>query len=289
MVKQNILVTGTSSGFGLLTVKTLANKGHTLLAGMRDIDSRNKDVADEITGYGQDSTGSVHVIEMDVTNEESVNSAANKALDIAGQIDVVINNAGIGCGGWLEGFTADQFQKIFDVNLFGVQRVNRAVLKDMRKRKSGLLIHLSSIIGRIIMPFSGPYIASKFALEALAESYHYELGQFGIESIIVEPGGYGTNFISGMLQPADKQTVSSYGSLADAPDKIWNGINEQMQGENAPNPQDIADAIAKIIDMPKGARPLRTIVDKLMGGAGVDKINDVCSEVQKQLMTSMNQ
>ncbi|MBF0286950.1 MAG: SDR family oxidoreductase [SAR324 cluster bacterium] len=284
-----ILVTGTSTGFGFLTAKTLADHGHTVFAGMRNVASRNQNAANELILYGKEAAGSIHSLEMDVSDDHSVNAAVQQMLEMGKQIDVVVNNAGLGCGGWLEGFTTEQFQKIFNVNLFGVQRVNRAVLPHMRARKSGLLVYVSSIIGRIIMPFTGPYIASKFALEGLAETYHCELSPLGIETAIVEPGAYATNFGANVLQTEDEEAISSYGELTDAPEKMWGGMMEQLEGENGPNPQDVANAIAAIIKKPAGERPLRTVVDSLMGGCGVEKINDVCSEVQQQLMSTMAQ
>jgi NAD(P)-dependent dehydrogenase (short-subunit alcohol dehydrogenase family) len=113
--------------------------------------------------------------DLDVTDDQSVQSAVEKATEEMGSIDVVINNAGIGVIGMQEHFTPDDFQKLFDINVVGVQRVNRAVLPQMREKGSGLLIHVSSLLGRMTLPFYGPYNASKWALEALAENYRVEL------------------------------------------------------------------------------------------------------------------
>ena len=127
---------------------------------------------------------------MDVTNDASVNHAVQQTLDRAGRIDVVINNAGIAAQGITEAYTVEQFQQLLllDVNLLGVARVNRAVLPAMRRQHTGLLIHVSSGIGRIVIPECAAYAASKFALEALADGYRFELAPLGIDSVIVEPG-----------------------------------------------------------------------------------------------------
>ena len=124
------------------------------------------------------------------------------AVDQAGGLDVVINNAGVGVLGLQEAFTIDDWQKLFDINVFGVQRVNRAVIPGMRARGSGLLIQVASILGRMTIPFYGPYNASKWALEALSENYRTELSGFGVDCCIVEPGGYPTNFMANLMTPS---------------------------------------------------------------------------------------
>ncbi|MFC1586093.1 SDR family oxidoreductase [Fibrobacterota bacterium] len=288
MSKHSVLLTGASSGFGFLIARTLAEKGHLVYAGIREIRARNRKAANQHIDFSRTVPGEIRVVELDVTSEDSVSHAVKYILGGGDEIDVVINNAGIGSGGWQEGFTTAQFEKIFNVNVFGVQRVNKAVLPHYRKRGSGLLLHISSLAGRIVMPFMGPYAPSKFALEALAEAYHIEYGKLGIESVIVEPGGYGTEFGSHMLQTEDKKVIESYGDLADAPDKMWSGFVAQLTNENAPNPQEVADAVVSIIETPEGKRPLRTVVDSLMGGAGVDKINAQCAEAQDHLAESMH-
>lgn len=287
MEKKNIIVTGASSGFGFLTVKTLADLGHTVFAGMRDINDRNREAAAELTAHGEASKGQVEVVEMDVTSDESVGTAVGEALKSAGHVDVIINNAGIGGDGLFEAFTVDEFHKILDVNLFGVHRVNQAVLPGMRERGEGLLIYISSIMGRIAIPYAGPYTASKFALEGLAEAYNAELSQLGIESAIIEPGGYGTDFATRMLSATRADTSASYGQLAEAPAQMWGSITKRLKGEGAPDPQDVPDAIAELIGMKAGERPFRTIVDSMMGGAGVDKINETCAAVQEALNEAM--
>ena len=250
---------------------------------MRDIDSRNKEPANELSAYGEASSGSVEVLELDVTSEDSVNSAVGRAIESAGQIDIVIHNAGIGGAGLCEAFTVEEFQKVLDVNLLGVHRVNQAVLPGMRKQGAGLLLYVSSLMGRIAIPFAGPYTTSKFALEGLIEAYNIEVGQLGIETAIIEPGGYATDFASRMFSASRVETSASYGPMAEAPAKMWSEFAAILTADGAPDPQDVPDAIMKIINMNTGERPFRTVVDSMMGGAGVDKINETCAEVQKAL------
>ena len=150
---QNVLITGTSSGFGLLTARTLLQKGHTVFATMRGVAGKNAAAADGLRKFAEGQDGTLHLLELDVTNDASVDNAVKTALKLSGRIDVVVNNAGTGSGGLAESFTVDQFKQLFEVNLFGVQRVNRAVLPSMRDTGQGLLIQVSSIMGRIVIPY----------------------------------------------------------------------------------------------------------------------------------------
>ena len=177
-----ILITGANGGFGVLTVKTLLNQGHSVVATMRNVESKNKTAADELSALG------AKIVNLDVTDDESVNSGVAKAIALLDGLDVVVNNAGVGVLGIQEQFTIDDFKHLFDVNVFGVQRVNRAILPHFRNQGAGLLVHISSLLGRIAFPFYGPYNASKWALEALAENYRVELSGFGVDSCIIEPG-----------------------------------------------------------------------------------------------------
>lgn len=282
MTKQTIFISGASSGFGFLTAKALTRKGHTIFATMRASNDENAKAASELMHYAENTPGKIYVLEMDVTKECSVQTAVDKAFSLEGIIDVVVNNAGVGAVGLTECFTANQFCQIFDVNLFGVQRVNRAILPAMRKRGSGLLIHISSIVGRLVPPFSCPYTSSKFALEALAESYHYELAPLGIESIIVEPGSYSTNFEANKQTPSDRDRMLEYGSMVDIARKVFTPIRDAA-GSVAPDPMDVAVSVVKLIEMPAGKRPLRTVVGASMFEQSVVSINNIYAEVNAKL------
>ena len=282
-----VLITGSSSGFGLLTARTLLEKGCTVIASMRGLDGKNKEHADSLKSFAEGKPGQLHLLELDVTSDSSVDAAVKQAIEIAGRIDVVINNAGFGVAGFSEATTVPQFQKNFDVNVFGVQRVSRAVLPSMRKQGTGLIINISSIVGRMVMPFAGAYVASKYALEGLSESYRYELAGTGVDVVIVEPGGFGTNFLENMEPAADNERLKSYGPLAELPDKMWSGFAAQLKGDDSPNPQLVADAIAELIETPAGKRPLRTVVDPMMGGDAPRTINQTTDQIQTELLGNL--
>ena len=282
-----VLITGSSSGFGLLTARTLLEQGHTVIASMRGLNAKNKEHADSLRTFAEGKPGRLHLLELDVTSDSSVDSAIKQAYELTGHIDVVVNNAGFGVAGFTETITIPQFQKNFDVNVFGVQRVSRAVLPAMRKQGNGLIINISSIIGRMVMPFAGAYVATKYALEGLSESYRYELAGTGVDVVIVEPGGFGTNFLENMEPAADRDRLKSYGPLAEMPEKMWGGFAESLKSDDAPDPQVVADAIAKLIETPAGQRPLRTVVDPMMGGDGPRAINKTTDKIQNELLENL--
>jgi len=285
--KKVVLITGSSSGFGLLTSRTLLEQGYTVIASMRGLDGKNKEHADSLKTFAEGKPGKLHLLELDVTSDSSVDAAIKQALEIAGRIDVVINNAGYGVAGFAEATTIPQFKKNFDVNLFGVQRVSRAVLPSMRQQGSGLIVNISSIVGRMVMPFAASYVATKYALEGLSESYRYELAGTGVDVAIIEPGGFGTNFMANMEPAADNDRLKSYGPLADMPEKMWSGFAENLKGDESPNPQDVADAIRQLIETPAGKRPLRTVVDPMMGGEAPRTINQTTDQIQTELLGNL--
>lgn len=274
---KNVLITGASGGFGLLITRALLEKGYTVIATMRDIESRNKEKAAEL-----EKKGAV-VIEMDVVNDDSVKTAVNTAIEKSGKLYAVIQNAGQGVLGYQEFFTIDDFKKLFDLNVFGVQRVTRAVLPHMRENKSGLLMFVSSLLGRITIPFYGPYNASKWALEAMAENYRAELSQFGIESVIVEPGGYPTDFGTNLMKPGDTSRAAGYGDAAQAPEYMFGKFAEALQANPNQNPQHVADTVAEILNAPHGERPFRTVVDSMGMGDAVKDYNVKLDQVTQGL------
>lgn len=281
---QTILITGTSTGFGHLSAQTLLQEGYTVFATMRDLGGKNAPRAEALNTFARDQKGRLHLLDLDVTDPASVNTAVNRALEFEGRIDVVVNNAGYGAGGFGEAVTIDQFQHQFDVNVFGIQRVNRAVLPSMRKNGTGLLIHISSIMGRIVIPFAAAYTASKFALEGLCESYRYELAGTGVDVAIVEPGGFGTDFLANMVTPDDAERIAGYGPVGALAEKMWSGLSTSLSGNDAPDPQEVADAVLGLIRTPAGRRPLRTVVDPLTGGGAAKTVNQTADQVQTQLL-----
>src|SRR6202043_4199508 len=275
--RQVVLITGSSTGFGRLFTDTLARKGHTVFATMRDPAGRNAKNAAEIRALAEKDSLPIHVLELDVTDDASVGRAVDAAVTKAGRIDVAINNAGYYLGGLAEAVTTEQAQRLMDTNFFGPVRVNRAVLPHMRSQRSGVLMHISSGAGRIIAPSAGFYCASKFALEALAESYHYELAAQGIESVIVEPGQYETPVFGNTVTAADEGRTSTYGAVREIPAKINAALSS-----GAGNAQEVADAVLRIIETPAGEKQLRYIVSPRK--VGVEEINALSKQVQDSIL-----
>jgi len=275
--QQVVLITGASSGFGRLIAETLARKKFQVFATMRNVKGRNAAAAGEIAELGKRESLPLQVVELDVTDDLSVETAVSKIVLQCGRIDVLVNNAGYGIMDLAESVTMAQAQRQFDTNFFGVLRMNRAVLPAMRRQGSGLLLHVSSGGGRLAIPGMGLYCASKFAMEALAEVYRYELASQGIDSVVIEPGAYATGIMEKLERGEDPARKSGYGEMALMPEKIQAKI-----GSLRANPQEIADAVLQIIETPAGQRQLRYRVGP--GGPGVQKINAVTDEVQVQVL-----
>jgi NAD(P)-dependent dehydrogenase (short-subunit alcohol dehydrogenase family) len=275
---KTILITGTSSGFGRDAAATLARAGHTVFASMRDIDGRNRPRAKALQAQG------LVVVELDVADDISVESAIGAILAKTGRIDVLINNAGIAAAGVSEAFTPDQAKIVFNTNVVGMLRTIRAVLPAMRRQGDGLIINIGSILGRVTFPFFGIYGASKFAVEALTESYRYELSQLGVDVVLVQPSAYPTNMYASVLQPADAARAEGYGAIGKIPGKMFETFMGIFQGENAPNPHDVAEAIAKLVAQPKGSRPARTVVGRPFGA---DVVNQQTAPVQAQVVEGL--
>lgn len=267
-MSKKVLITGANGGFGRLTVESLLNKGHKVAATMRNIDSKNKAAADELQALG------AFVVELDVTSDESVNAGVAKAIELLGGLDVVVNNAGIGVVGMQEFYTPADFTYLFDVNVVGVQRVNRAALPFLRKQNNGLIIYISSLLGRMVMPFYGPYNATKWALEALAENYRVELSGFGIENCVVEPGGFPTTFFSNIMQASDSSRIESYGDFMNVPNQMAEGFGAAMQNAPGQKPEIVADAIVGLIEAEKGTNKFRTVVDAMGMGTPLEPYNE---------------
>lgn len=277
---KKILITGASGGFGKLTVLTLLQKGHQVAASMRDIHGKNKNVADELRKAG------AKIIEIDVTDDTSVNNGVQKVITDLDGLDVLINNAGLGVLGMQEFFTPADFQKVFDINVFGVQRMNRAVVPYFREKKNGLIVYTSSLLGRIALPFYGAYQSSKWALEALAENYRVELSGFGIENCIVEPGGYPTAFSDNLLRPSDNSREVGYGDFAKVPEAALHNFENVLKNNPQQNPQKVADAFAELIEKPKGDKPFRTAVDFIGMADHIQKYNEHLEQIMTGLYTN---
>lgn len=277
---RKILITGSSTGFGKLIAEGLLAEGHTVVASMRGVEGKNAEAAAALKAAG------AHVVELDVTDDASVEAGVAAAIEVAGGLDVVVNNAGVGVIGLQEDFTPDDWKRVFEVNVFGVQRVNRAALPHLRAQGSGLLIHVSSLLGRFVLPFFGPYNATKWALEAMAENYRVELSGFGIDSVIVEPGGYGTDFMANCLRPSDDSRQASYGEMAGAPGAMAASFEQNYARDDAPDPQWIADSVIDLVQAKDGERPFRTVRDGMGMAAPIEKINAASEEAMTGIYTA---
>ena len=274
-----ILITGASSGFGRDTAETLAAAGHKVFAGVRDIAGRNRAVVDALRANG------IEAVELDVTNDASVSAAIAALLTKSGgKLDVVINNAGGVAAGVSEGFTPEQLRELFEVNVFGVQRVLRATLPTLRAKGDGLVINIGSILGRVTFPFFGLYGASKFALEALTDSYRYELSQLGVDVVLVQPSPYPTNMYAAAQLPADAQRGADYGEIGAIPGKMFETFMGMFAAENAPNLHDVGEAIAKLVATPKGRRPDRVVVGQAYG---TDAVNAAIEPIQRTVIEGL--
>ena len=276
---KTILITGASSGFGRLTAETLSSSGHKVFAGFHSIDGPKKQVASELNAKNID------ILRLDVTDQTSIDSAITQLLEKSNnQLDVVVNNAGMASMGISESFTPEQLRNLFEVNVFGVQRVIRATLPILRAKRSGLLVNVGSILGRVTIPFFGLYGASKYAVEAMTDSYRYELSQLGVDVVLVQPSAYPTNMYTAAQLPANGEVAKTYGEIAEVPEKILKTFVTLFQGKNAPNPQDVATAIDKLVSMPAGGRPDRVVVGLPFGS---DAVNDAVAPIQRGLIDNL--
>jgi len=276
---KTILVTGASSGFGRLTAETLSKSGHKVFAGFRSAEGARKQIADELKAKN------IEILNVDVTDQASVDNAIVQLLEKSGnKLDVVVNNAGMASAGLSEAFTAEQARDLFEVNVFGVQRVLRATLPVLRAKRAGLVINVGSILGRVTLPFFGLYGASKYAVEAMTDSYRYELSQLGVDVVLVQPSAYPTNMYAAAQKPANGELAKSYGETAEVPGKILKTFMAFFQGENAPNPQDVATAIDKIVATPAGSRPERVVVGLPFGS---DAVNTAVAPIQRGVIESL--
>lgn len=276
MNERTAVITGANSGFGRLTAQAFAADGWRVYATMRNTTTKNARAAADLRNAG------ISVVDLDVTDDASVDAAAKAILAEAGGVDVLVNNAGTGHFGIEEAFTPSAVEAQFATNVVGPLRVNRAFLPGMREQKRGLVVFVSSVVGRVVIPFSGVYTASKWALEALAEAASYELAPFGVEVAIVEPGAYATEIFSKVFGADDAARVVAYGSsAAKMEEQLTAGLTESAKERD---PQEVADTILRIANAPAGARPLRTPVP---ANPAVDAINAATAPIQREFMRAL--
>lgn len=272
---KTILITGTSNGFGKDAALTLASAGHRVFATMRDIEGRSHGAAEALRAAG------IEVVEMDVTQDASVDAALELVLQrTGGTLDVLVNNAGLMVQGLSETITTEQVRAMFDVNVFGIQRTTRAALPAMRAAKAGLIVNIGSILGRVTIPFVGLYGASKHAVEAMTESYRYELSQLGVDVVLIQPSAYPTNLYAHPT-PGDGGREAGYGEVAAAPKAFAAFLQGMFSGADAPDPHDIAQALVRLVDTPAGKRPERVVIGHPFGASDV---NEALKPIQERLI-----
>ncbi|MFE9601420.1 SDR family oxidoreductase [Streptomyces hokutonensis] len=266
-----ILVTGASSGIGALSVRALALAGHTVYAGIRQIATRNATAVADLTRYGTDHRVDVHAVELDVTSQDSADAAVDRILAERGRLDVVVHNAGHMVLGAAEAFTTEQFADLYDVNVLGTQRVNRAALPTFREQGSGLLVWIGSSSTRGgCPPFLAPYFAAKAAMDALAVSYAAEVLPFGIDTAIVVPGAFtsGTNHFAHAGAPADADRAEAY---VQRHQPLMSDLGKRLAAliPSDADVTEVAEAVARLVAMKHGTRPLRTHIDPSRDGSEV--------------------
>jgi NAD(P)-dependent dehydrogenase (short-subunit alcohol dehydrogenase family) len=271
-----VLITGASSGFGYVSALHLARRGAKVIASMRGLPRRE---ATQLLDKAKKEALDIKVVEIDVTSDASVDAGVKEALRLGGgRIDVLMNNAGIGITGPVEVQDMAATQLIFDTNVFGCHRMVRAVLPAMRDQKSGLIFQISSQLGRVIVPAGGHYSASKFALEAMGEQLAYELVPHGIDVTIIQPGGYPTRvWVNRNALTAALKERTEQGRI-DAYPAFTAGMGREDGSGRTADPYDIPRAMAEIIALPPGKRPLRRAVHP--GNKPQEPINTVSAEVQ---------
>ncbi len=267
---KTILITGAGSGFGLLTVQTLLRAGWTVYAGIREPDARNAERAAAVRNYAEHCDGTGIVVDLDILKEESCAATVRLIDERDGGIDAVFHNAGHLFIGFTEAFTPAQMRLAFETNAMGVHILNRAVLPMMRAAGRGALVYNSTGSAYVVGPFMGPYVMGKMAFDAIAEATAYEVGAFGIESVIIMPGAFtkGTSHFDTHVDPADQKVVSDYIRLQDDFDRYAPGLERLFEGREQPA-QAVADEVARVLALPRGEKPLRTEVDFSEWGAGV--------------------
>lgn len=259
MSNKVVLITGTNSGFGWLTANTLAELGHKVYATMRDTASKNAEKAKALA-----QVENITVLDVTLTDDASVKNAVDSIIAAEGRIDVLVNNAGFGAAGVAESFTTTDVEEMFGLHVVAYWRLMKAVLPVMRQQADGLIVNISSGAGRFAFPFMTVYSAAKFGLEGLSEGLHYEVKQLGVDVAIIQPGAFPTDILHKVRTGSDESVVAGYGALAEIPNQMGNGLAQLFETAK-PNPQEVADAVVTLINLPKGERPLRTVVDPSTG------------------------
>ncbi|GAA3635156.1 SDR family oxidoreductase [Kineosporia mesophila] len=284
-MSSTILITGAGSGFGALTARALADAGHTVYAAMRNTTTRNAERVADARAYAIEHNADLRTVELDVLSQESADAAIATVLSETGRLDVIIHNAGHMVTGPTEAFTPDEMIAVYDTNVLGTQRVNRAALPHLRSQRKGLVLWVGSTSTRGgTPPYLAPYFAAKAAMDALAVSYAAELARFNIETSIVVPGAFtrGTNHFATGGQPADQSVIPAY-------EEHYSGLMDQVAlrlADLAPADADVsqvAAAIVEVVATDHGERPFRVHVDPSNDGS--ETVSVLADHIRAQFLT----
>ena len=280
---KTVLITGASSGFGRLSALHLADLGATVIASMRNLDGGKRPDAVSLLAEAKGKPGKVHRVEIDVTKPDQVVAGVAAAERIAGGgLDAVLSNAGIGGAGPIELQDEIALETQFQTNLLGSLRVARAALPAMRAKKAGLIMPVSSQLGRIVMPNIGAYCSSKWGLEAAFEALAYELAPFGVEVTIIQPGGYPTRIWESGGRAAEAMFARNEPARMAAYATSVAQTRAMMNGPRNTDPKDVARAVAELMAMPLGQRPLRRPVHP--NTAVTVAVNKALAGIQAQVL-----
>jgi NAD(P)-dependent dehydrogenase (short-subunit alcohol dehydrogenase family) len=239
-----ILITGCRSGFGLVTAVEAARRGHTVYAGLRELETAE--------ALAQATAGQkVIPLQLDVTVPEQRESAVQRILSEQGRLDALVNNAGIAMGGFLEQVDEDELRRVFEVNVFGAFAMTKAVLPAMRAQRSGTVVMVSSMSGRMALPCLGAYASSKFALEGMSEAWRHELAPWGVRVVLLEPGAYATDIFG------RNRHVARHAYDPDSPYAPWvhslDDLFRRQVDKRKADPAEIGAAICDLIEHPNPA------------------------------------
>lgn len=265
---KTIVITGCSTGFGRMAAERFAARGDRVYATMRNTEGKNREKAESLRSLAQAEGWALEVLDLDVTSDASVAEAASAVLDGSGAPDVVINNAGQMYCGVTEAFTAEEFTRQLDLNVVGIHRMCRAFLPAMREEGHGLIINLSSIAGRMAVPFFGLYHASKWGVEGYSLATRRELACTGIDVVVVEPGPFTTQLFPQAPAPADAEGRAD--TYPDVVPQTFEGMGAAFQGmfDDPAVPTDpglVVDRFVELVDMAPGTRPFRSVVGVDLG------------------------
>jgi NAD(P)-dependent dehydrogenase (short-subunit alcohol dehydrogenase family) len=274
-----VLITGCSSGFGKLAAIEFARRGDAVFASMRNT-AKAGHLTDDPAAAGLE----FHVLELDVSDQKSIDDAVDEVLHVGGgRIDVLVNNAGIGIHGPVEECDDDEIAQVFETNVFGLVRLTRAVAPHMRAQGGGTIVNVSSLAGKVTPPFGGVYAASKHAVEALSDALHYELHPFGVRTVLIEPGGFQTEFGANRIVARRFGEGSPYAAL----EQRFEASLARLPGREAPaDPNDVAKAIVEAATAEQPKRRYLVGNDAQMIGGLAKQLSD--EDFEKAIRTTLD-